>query len=94
MLSDAVSAAIDWTSQEISWVNQEYPSVTIAVISACVLVLWRIWRFTVLPSYYPNDPKELPYWIPCRLSTLALNLKLMKSSPGCVFLVSFRLCTC
>ncbi|GFF33514.1 25-hydroxycholesterol 7-alpha-hydroxylase [Aspergillus udagawae] len=64
MLSDAASAVIDWTGQGLSWVNQEYPALTVAVTSACVLVLWRIWRFTVLPSYYPNDPKELPYWIP------------------------------
>lgn len=30
----------------------------------CLLV-WRLWRFTVLPMLHPNDPKELPYWMPC-----------------------------
>ncbi|QLI73895.1 uncharacterized protein G6M90_00g105150 [Metarhizium brunneum] len=28
------------------------------------LVLWRLWRFTVLPWLYPDLPKEFPYWIP------------------------------
>jgi hypothetical protein len=73
MLSDAASAVIDWTGQGLSWVNQEYPALTVAVTSACVLVLWRIWRFTILPSYHPNDPKELPYWIPCKLTPLSIE---------------------
>jgi hypothetical protein len=29
------------------------------------LLVWRFWRFTLSPKIYPNDPKELPYWIPC-----------------------------
>ncbi|PQE32214.1 cytochrome P450 oxidoreductase protein [Rutstroemia sp. NJR-2017a WRK4] len=29
------------------------------------LVTWRFWRFTLSPILYPDDPKELPYWIPC-----------------------------
>jgi hypothetical protein len=28
------------------------------------LLSWRLWRFTIRPSFYPNEPKELPYWIP------------------------------
>ena len=28
------------------------------------LLLWRVAKFTVLPLFYPNDPKQLPYWIP------------------------------
>lgn len=28
------------------------------------LVLWRLWRFTVLPWLYPDPSKEFPYWIP------------------------------
>ena len=28
------------------------------------LLLWRLGKFVVLPLLYPDDPKELPYWIP------------------------------
>ncbi|MCJ1377230.1 hypothetical protein MMC17_000322 [Xylographa soralifera] len=28
------------------------------------LLLWRLWRFTLLPAFVPDEPKELPYWIP------------------------------
>ncbi|KAI2469099.1 cytochrome P450 [Annulohypoxylon bovei var. microspora] len=29
-----------------------------------ILLLWRVWRFTITPFLYPDDPKELPYWVP------------------------------
>ncbi|KAH8586512.1 cytochrome P450 [Bisporella sp. PMI_857] len=29
-----------------------------------VLLLWRLWTFTVLPFLYPEMPKTLPYWLP------------------------------
>jgi len=28
------------------------------------LLLWRLYRFTIVPYFYPNEPKEYPYWIP------------------------------
>jgi hypothetical protein len=28
------------------------------------LLAWRLWRFTIRPTLYPNDPKEYPYWLP------------------------------
>ncbi len=33
-----------------------------------VMGTWRALRFTIIPAFYPNDPKELPYWIPCKPS--------------------------
>ena len=30
------------------------------------LLAWRWWSFTVRPSLSPNEPLELPYWIPCK----------------------------
>ena len=33
------------------------------------LLLWRLWRFTILPLLEPNQPKRLPYWIPCEISS-------------------------
>lgn len=29
-----------------------------------LVVLWRLWKFTLLPALHPREPKELPYWIP------------------------------
>lgn len=37
-----------------------------------ILLLWRLWRFTIRPSLGTAIPKELPYWIPCKsISMLA-----------------------
>lgn len=38
---------------------------TLVGSSLCVLV-WRLWTFTIRPYLRPQDPKELPYWIPCK----------------------------
>ncbi|KAF2276917.1 cytochrome P450 [Westerdykella ornata] len=27
-------------------------------------LLWRLWRFTIHPRLYPDEPKTYPYWIP------------------------------
>ncbi|KAL4862857.1 hypothetical protein BDV12DRAFT_190125 [Aspergillus spectabilis] len=29
------------------------------------LMAWRLWRFTIGPSLHPDEPKEVPYWVPC-----------------------------
>ena len=29
-----------------------------------LLLLWRLWRFTVQPLINTKEPRELPYWIP------------------------------
>jgi len=38
------------------------------VLLAAGLLIWRFLKFTVIPALYPDDPKELPYWIPCKIS--------------------------
>lgn len=42
----------------------------VLVVSAIALISgwlgWRIWKFTVLPQIYPDDPQELPYCIPSK----------------------------
>ncbi|PQE02868.1 cytochrome P450 protein [Rutstroemia sp. NJR-2017a BBW] len=45
----------------------------VAAILATWLVLWRVWRFTVRPYLRPQDPKELPYWIPCHALSFFQN---------------------
>ena len=42
-----------------------HPALFIAVGLGSVLCLWRLWRFTIRPYLRPDEPKELPYWIPC-----------------------------
>jgi hypothetical protein len=27
-------------------------------------VSWRLWRFNIRPALHPQEPKEMPYWIP------------------------------
>lgn len=39
-----------------------------------LLLLWRLWCFTIRPTFAPTEPKELPYWIPSELSVLARAL--------------------
>lgn len=39
----------------------------IVVAFAGLLLLWRLWRFTILPTFEPTEPKALPYWLPCML---------------------------
>lgn len=40
------------------------PDLAIGFALALCLVGWRVWRFSILPLVAPDDPKELPYWIP------------------------------
>ena len=30
------------------------------------LFLWRVWTFKIIPVLYPQEPREVPYWIPCK----------------------------
>lgn len=33
-------------------------------IACSLLFTWRLWRFSIAPSFNPDDPEQLPYWIP------------------------------
>lgn len=54
--------------------------VIVTAISIVFLLLWRLFRFTLLPILHPNEPKELPHWFPSecpifkRLPILPMNL--------------------
>lgn len=41
----------------------------VTVVLSSLLLLWRIWRFTVLPLLHPDQPKEFPYTVPGECST-------------------------
>ncbi len=56
-------AVFDTVVSAVSSVNS--PLLSVAIFSSLtILLLWRLWNFTVLPVFYRDDPKELPYWIP------------------------------
>ncbi|KAI0410866.1 putative cytochrome p450 [Xylaria grammica] len=44
-------------------VNAPVPLTLLAL--AFVWASWRCWRFTIYPILHPEEPKELPYSIPC-----------------------------
>lgn len=69
---------VDWTTmfdldnmpstlETLSRRLDQDPAVYAAIGFALILLSWRVWRFHVIPAIHPNDPKELPYWIPCKL---------------------------
>ncbi|KAL4786384.1 cytochrome P450 oxidoreductase [Aspergillus varians] len=64
MLSDALSVGRDFAAEGWSWVLRKSPASLAAITTLSLLIVWRIWRFEIMPRYYPDDPKELPYWIP------------------------------
>ena len=30
----------------------------------CALFVWRLWRFSLSPIFRPEEPREVPYWVP------------------------------
>ena len=58
--------------KDLSGKNLQYLS-ALCILSTCLL-LWRIWAFTVLPALQPDEPKELPYWVPCKPGEMAMTL--------------------
>ena len=68
MNSSTIYENIDNAYLAVSQALSSYPNLTGAVICSTVLLLtWRLYRFTVLPALWASDePRELPYWIPCQ----------------------------
>ena len=36
----------------------------VAALSLPLLFLWRLWRFSLVTILWPQEPKEIPYWVP------------------------------
>lgn len=62
MLSEVISTALFYPN--LLGFGKTHIYLVIGFILALCLVAWRVWRFTVIPLMAPDDPKELPYWIP------------------------------
>lgn len=55
-----------------------FHGIFISVAFGMVMLLWRFWTFTIRPLLYPNEPKEVPYWIPCEQSINPLASSVLK----------------
>lgn len=57
-------------------------AVTIKVLVSLggLLLLWRVWRFTILPKFHPTEPQTLPYWIPCKCGFVKTTDDLFKAN--------------
>jgi hypothetical protein len=50
---------------------------TIYAAALVSLLGWRLWRFTIWPLFHPEEPRELPYWIPCTFDQIIVALALL-----------------
>ncbi|PVI04819.1 hypothetical protein DM02DRAFT_689708 [Periconia macrospinosa] len=48
-------------------------TVRVGFAALTLLLSWRLWKFTIRPRLNPDEPKELPYWIPCHASSFFLD---------------------
>ncbi|KAI1127998.1 cytochrome P450 [Nemania abortiva] len=55
------SRAAELLSEETSCQGKATALATLFVV---FIATWRIYRFTIYPLFHPNEPQELPYWIP------------------------------
>lgn len=70
MLSDTTESLVVQITQLPTQFNQAlfHAPVTLLVLMTALL-LWRLWTFTIYPWLHPKEPKEVPYWIPCKLDS-------------------------
>ena len=53
-------------------------ALAIAVLSSLSFSLWRLWTFTVRPWIHPEEAREVPYWVPCKIQTSRAVQKLIR----------------
>ena len=41
------------------------PTLLVPLGLILMLCLWHLWKFKICHHFYPDSPKELPYWTPC-----------------------------
>jgi hypothetical protein len=70
MLVDIASYVVSsigdiWKYQHLGFLSRP---LVICLFVFLLLLVWRIWTFTIRPYFHPEDPRELPYWIPSKSS--------------------------
>ena len=59
----------------LDYIRISLPTLALAWLS------WRIWTFTLKPTFQPREPRELPYWVPSkRYSSYSSVLKLIRNA--------------
>lgn len=63
--ADGPVGHLQWTAQYLDWSRSHYSeSLQPLIVLLTIWICWRLWKFTLVPRIYPNDPKELPYCFP------------------------------
>lgn len=58
--------AIIMLTQAFRGWSEDRMVIIIILVLAAAWLCWRIWKFTIIPALRPDEPKELPYLIPCQ----------------------------
>ncbi|KAI0859747.1 cytochrome P450 [Xylaria cubensis] len=64
LLTSLPTPAASWAVAIDAVTGFRAPLVSIMLALFVTILLWRLWRFTISPLLYPDDPRELPYWVP------------------------------
>ena len=41
------------------------PAALALLVLSLAWLSWYIWNFTIVPLLKPDEPRYLPYWVPC-----------------------------
>lgn len=60
-----LASIASWLIQSVNITGSRLSfTVTFGCAIALALLVWRLIRFTIIPIWRPNEPREYPYWVP------------------------------
>lgn len=65
MSTPSLDSNVELLSHPLSHGGYQHALIWVAELVVLGFATWRFWRFTLSPMVHPDDPNELPYWIPC-----------------------------
>ena len=72
MLTRRLATLFEWQQQQPRWI--------LAILFlTLVWLIWRMWTFSIHPRLHPDEPKKLPYMVPCMPSPHSLSSYFSKS---------------
>ena len=63
-LMNNASSLLGYPPFDCTTTHIESPLLPIVTSLAVTWLVWRLWRFTLAPTFKTNQPPELPYWFP------------------------------